>query len=518
MSDYQVAIVGAGPVGLALGIELGMFGIRTVIYEKHPASLWLPRAQLLNPRSMEFFRRWGINEELISKKLLPEDFPIQSVWCTGMAGNVYETVNLAEIFHDGLSPEKYHRIPLWITEEVLRQRLKKFKCVQLIVGTEVTTISEQAKKVIINSSTSAEYVVGCDGANSLVRQTANIKMQRKLAKQKMISLLFQSKQLKEKMTVPKGVLYYNLSLKKPAAIGCIDYKNGLWYAQIPYSDNKELSQLDLSAMIDHVAGINFQKKIKQANFWLMQTSLAVTYRNKRLLIAGDAAHILPPTGGHNLNTGFGDVVNLGWKLAAVIKNQGSDRLLDTYDIERCSVAKRNSRISSKNVKDLHHIKNAAKDSQQLARQHSISLGIALGYCYQSSPIIYSPAKKFRSSLRYYKPRAEAGFFAPHCLLRNKNIYDYFSPCYILLSRNKMTKGIEEVFNKRKIPLQILELAMDEINEMYPKNFYLLRPDWHIAWLGDNLPKNLCHFIDNLGYLPFTGEIRAKKNYTPISGR
>jgi 2-polyprenyl-6-methoxyphenol hydroxylase-like FAD-dependent oxidoreductase len=516
-----VVIIGGGPVGIALGIELGLLNVKTLIIEKHTHPQMLPKAQLLNPRSMEFFRRWGISQILASKRLLPEGYPLRSTWCSGLAGKVYSSIDASENTNQEMSPESYQRIPLWITEEVLRKRVNDFKSVQLIKDSEVIHIEQNSQHVVVTAknctthqefSITSPYVVGCDGARSITRQMAGIEMQTELPGLRMINVMFSSLNLKEKMTVPKSILYYNLTLPKPAALGCVDYKNGLWYAAIAYPGKEALNKINISTLLDQVAGFPFAKKIKQASFWSRQAQIAKQFRKNRIFLAGDAAHVLPPTGGHGLNTGLGDTLNLAWKLAAVLQNQAGDKLLDSYETERKSVAVRNINIAKRNAEDAAKIREQypletapqafAQENERIAKQHAISPGIALGYCYHHSPIIFTTTNPHDDNPSLYQPAALPGFFTPHFFIQpEKSLYDLLQANYTLLIKDSV-KNLEcdlmtKIFSKKSIPLKILTLSQIKNKNLYPSRYYLLRPDWHIAWSGETIPPNLEEFINYL---------------------
>jgi hypothetical protein len=351
--------------------------------------------------------------------------------------------------------------------------------------------------------------VGCDGAKSITRQLLNITTESLLPPQKFISVVFHSHDVKTKMTMPKGVLYYNLNLPKTAAIGCTDFANGIWYAQIAYSGEAEITAIDISGFLEQITGFKFQKEIKHANFWNRQALLANHFQKGKIFLAGDAAHVLPPTGGHGVNTGFGDAVNLAWKLHAVIGNHASEKLLSTYEMERRPIAIRNLYAAKKNAEDANQIRtlyppeimpeNFAKENQRIAQQHAVSVGLALGYRYHASPIILYEKDNFSSNdLQNYQPIAAAGFFAPHYNLSSRKcLYDILNIGFTLLTNEKVDNKIINAFAEKGITLSILQTSSSEMKKLYPRKFYLLRPDWHIAWVGDKIPNDLISFVTYL---------------------
>lgn len=496
--DVDVIVVGGGPVGSALGIELGLQGVATLVLEKHEAPQQLPKAQLLNPRTMEFFRRWGIRERLLGRKLLPESFPLNVIWCSGLNGELYGKVNPTVHLSSSISPELYQRIPLWITEGILRERLKELPSVTWKERSPVVKVCQHADWVEVAVQEKdgyriwkSRYVVAADGANSLIRQQAGIAFSEESPSQKMLNLLFYAPEIGERMTLSEGILYYNLSLSTPAALGVVDPATGLWYAQMACKNDMDLDNIDAAALLDEAVGFPFQKKIVQKMFWNMQARIAESYRNKRIFLAGDSAHMFPPTGGHGLNTGFGDAVNLAWKLAQVVYGQDSEELLDSYEAERRPVALFNLAVSRKNMLDARAIKERfllendrkefARANAQLAQQHVNSLGVAMGYRYRLADTIQAYELQ---KADIYDPQAEPGFFAPHLILEDGAcLYDRLLPQWSLLAFEEISAATIE-----KLPSRIgyLSLPKESGKGLYSKPYYLLRPDWHIAWCGDNL--------------------------------
>lgn len=501
-NNYDVIIAGGGPTGVALGIELGLNNIKTLILEKHETPLLSPRAQSLNARTMEFFMRWGIADELRQRSLLPADYPMQGVWCSSLNGKTYAASGAASQLNDDISPQRDIRIPLWITEDVLRARLKNFPSITFIKQHQVIDVQLDSNKVIVTAKDnlgqmqqfSSVYCVGCDGANSIVRQKANIEFEKLSPQQRVLNILFETTELDKRVTVEKGFIYFLLETKKPAALGPIDLKRGLWYAQIRARDLPEkIGEIDLEILLNEMTGVVFSKKIVQAHFWNMQIELAKTFaKNNKIFLAGDSAHGFMPTGGFGLNTAFGDIVNLGWKLAAVIQNRSDASLLATYEQERLPICLRNLKAAQKNADDAMNLQKKynptndpegfAQANSALAKQHTHSLGISMGYAYFDSPLTHLQKNQSIEPMEQskYQPTVAPGYFLPHRWLeKNQCIYSLLSPSdwTLIVSGKEDAECIKKI--KEKNPLLSFKI-LNVPENIYSARCILIRPDWHIS--------------------------------------
>ena len=305
-----------------------------------------PRGQNLTARSLEHFYYWDCAGELRAARLLPADFPIGGITAyESLAGEYWyappgrETV--ADFYY-----QRNERLPQHLTESVLRNRVKELGSVTALLGWSATSVCQDAGGVCVTAEQvegagrceiEGDYLAGCDGAHSLVREQAGIGSIGADFDQHMVLAVFRSGELHERLSrFPLRTTYRVLHPELNGYwwfFGRVD-ADETWFFHAPVRKDATAANFDARALIERAAGFGVACEFQHVGFWDLRIDIADSYRRGQVFIAGDAAHSHPPYGAHGLNTGLEDAVNLGWKLAAVLHGWGGPGLLDSYHEER----------------------------------------------------------------------------------------------------------------------------------------------------------------------------------------
>jgi 4-hydroxyisophthalate hydroxylase len=345
-TDASVVIVGGGPVGMGLAIELGQRGVDVIVVEKYHYPQQVPKGQNLTQRTMEHFHFWGIEEKLRAARTIPPEYGIGGL-------TAYGTL-LGDYHYDWLQRElvrPYYytdneRLPQYATEAVLRERVADLMNVTTLYGWSCVGVDQdqdQASARIVHRETGEErtvgasYLVGCDGSKSVVRESANLGQIRSDHDRLMVLLVFKSKQLHELLARFPGKSFYNVLHPDLEGywqfFGRVDLGN-TWFFHAPVPLGTTRDNFDFTAYLHRAVGAPFDVEFDHIGFWDLRVAIAKSYSDRRIFVAGDAAHSHPPYGGYGINTGLEDARNLGWKLGATFAGWGGEALLESYDEER----------------------------------------------------------------------------------------------------------------------------------------------------------------------------------------
>jgi 2-polyprenyl-6-methoxyphenol hydroxylase-like FAD-dependent oxidoreductase len=335
-----------------------------LIVEERDGPVDHPRATLLGARSMEHYRRWGLAEEVVAASL-PLDYPIEIIFTTRLCGHEmfrFSLTTMGEFMAH--SPELAERLPdaAWspyyktqigqqALEPVIAKFANAFDCVDVRYGWRFEDFDPDESGVtatICEVSTGrretvrAGYLAGCEGGRSHVRSKLGIRYGGRGAMRGNVSFFFRSTEFLATHKLGRGTLYWTFSPGNFGVFTAIDGRE-LWNYQHYFLDPDEPTDtIDPHATICDAMGREFPFELLRTTHWSHHQSVADRYRSGRVFLVGDSAHLFAPTGGFGMNTGIGDAVDLGWKLAAVYDGWAGPALLDSYETERRPIAVRNT--------------------------------------------------------------------------------------------------------------------------------------------------------------------------------
>jgi len=514
----QVLVVGAGPVGLSLAIELGTRGIAVTVVEQRAREGAQPRAKTTNVRSMTHMRRWGIADALRAAAPLPYDHPTDIVFATKLFGHnlaVIENAFEGAKVRDPRFPEPAQWVPQYTVEKILHEKITRLPSVTLLQATAFESLSQSPTGATVNvrdlasnalRTFQADYVVGADGARSQVRGAIGAKMTGDHAFGHNYNLIVRIPGLKTSPPQPRAIMYWLVNPDSPGVLSPLDGNEVFAFGiQLPI-DVHEIPDSEAIRRVQAAIGRDLDVEILERDIWAAHRLIATTYRNGRVFLAGDACHLHPPYGGYGMNLGIADGVDLGWKLGAVLAGWGGETLLASYEQERRAVHLRTIAEAVENYKTLTNqlLKAGIDDeTEQGTRaradvgdeirakktQEFKTLGVVLGSRYENSPVIVSdgspPPAEDRSDFR---PSAHPGCLAPHAWLADgSSLYDHFGLGFSLLilddAGEQPAREIERATAAAHLPLKTLDLRSSKLAQLYEAPLALVRPDQFVAWRG-----------------------------------
>jgi 2-polyprenyl-6-methoxyphenol hydroxylase-like FAD-dependent oxidoreductase len=507
----SVVIVGGGPVGLALAMTLGKAGVSCVLVERQLEPSAIPRGQNLSARSLEHFYYWDCADELRAARLLPPGFPIGGITAYQSLASEYwyapagrETV--AEFYY-----QRNERLPQYLTESVLRNRVIKLSPVTALFGWSAVGVRQDHDGVRVTAvpdtgaercEIEADYLVGCDGAHSLVRERAGIASEGADFDQRMILAVFRSRQLHEHLErFPLRTTYRVLDPELKGYwwfFGRVDPAE-TWFFHAPLPKDATAALLDAHALIERAAGSGVMCDFQHVGFWDLRIDIADRYRQGQVFIAGDAAHSHPPYGAHGLNTGLEDAVNLGWKLAAVLHGWGGPDLLDSYTQERLpAFAGTAETITEGIAQDRAFLERYSphrdRGEFELAWSGRTSGEVAAPSYephYEGSPIVWGPAGSASGVRGRHTFEARAGHhLAPVVLSSGANIFERLAGGFTLIALGgdqDLAAAFQAAATDLGMPLQVIADTPDGQRAAYGQRLILVRPDQYVAWTGNDPP-------------------------------
>ena len=530
METVPILIVGGGPVGLAAALELARHGVRSLLLERHNSTTWHPKARNLNTRTMEIARGWGraVHDELTAVNL-PPGWTSQIIYARTLAGEELGRMPTRGFAGSGrkVSPE----IPLLSSQDVFEPILRR--------GAEATGLAElrfghEAVQVDAGMSTGdarvvvtvrelpserryqveAEYLIAADGAASSIRSQMGIELDGPKGIGHFVNVYFKA-DLDPLVAHRPAILYFVAGEDARGVFQPLDAR-GRWLCQINYDGTSTAFEAYtpehcIDWIRTAVGDPACAPDILAVATWTMNATVARRLVSGRIILAGDAAHQLPPTGGFGMNTGIQDVHNLAWKLTMVRAGVAGSRLLETYDSERRPVARFNADRSLDNSRMVARINAAATDGADdgpspeetvaESRRYGNFLGMELGFSYDSAAIMAdgTEAPSPEDAVIDYVPTGRPGHRAPHVWLERDgercSTLDLFGSGFTLLAGPSGTSWRDAARKAGdRLGIQPGRFTIgsggdfqDEPGDwtsqygVYDDGAALVRPDGHVAW-------------------------------------
>jgi 2-polyprenyl-6-methoxyphenol hydroxylase-like FAD-dependent oxidoreductase len=524
--DCDVLIVGAGPTGLTLAIDLGRRGVRCILIEQRPRPAFLPKMERINARTMEIYRRMGLAQKVRASGLrsdCPMDvYIILALNEPPLLHLAYPSVAQAQAntraVNDGTLPlEPYQLISQYTLEPLLKSVAESIPAVTVKFGCEFVSLRQDAESVTARVQTGggaaqdirAAYLVGCDGGGSLVRKELGIGLSGEGNLLGLRQALYRCDALFDRLPIGEGPgrgRHYHVADDKATFLIMQDSTKHWTLHSMVDSDE------EMKAAFERTVAIPVEYEMLSCAPWRQNLLLADRYGEGRVFLAGDAVHLVIPTGGLGMNSGVGDAIDLSWKLAATLAGWGGPRLLKSYEIERRQIGDRNvgaSRYATlgrrkwrsmwrPNIRDdspagAETRKNLGAVAAVEQRKSNEMIGAELGYRYVDSPVICNVPGGPEHLFRDYQPTTWPGARLPHVWLEDGTpMQDRIGEGFTIVKLGGTkadASGLERALRATGAPVTVLDAPDRVAREVYGYDLVLVRPDLHVVWRGNTAPDN-----------------------------
>ncbi|WP_327719002.1 FAD-dependent oxidoreductase [Streptomyces sp. NBC_00490] len=464
-TQTDVLIVGAGPTGLALGIDLARHGVDALVVEKAEKLFPGSRGKGIQPRTMEVFDDLGVLDAIHA---VGGSYPVGMVWQDGKQVGEHQMFEPAEATEDSPYNAPW-MVPQWRSQQILAARLAELGG-EVAFGRELTGLSQDGEGVTARftdgEDVRARYLVAADGGRSAVRRALGIGMTGETVDpQPMLVADVRLTGLDRDYwhVFPPSAEGDGFLAICPLA-GTEDFQVT---AQFPADTAVDVSPDGIRKVVaarSHLAPSDVTE-VRWASDFRPRMALADRFREGRVFLAGDAAHVHSPAGGQGLNTSVQDAYNLGWKLGAVLRGGASPTLLDTYEEERRPVAADMLGLSA----SVHRGETRRGDA---TRQ--------LGLGYRDSSLT--------RETRAAATGVRAGDRAPDGPLGGTRLFDAFrGPHWTLVAVGGEAPDVPEA----------VKVVQGDTQASYGTGLFLVRPDGYVGWAGETAD-GLGEYVARLG--------------------
>ncbi len=537
----QVLVVGAGPVGLTLAMDLARRGIDVLMAEiRHRGEPPNVKCNHVSARSMEILRRLGV-AATIRDAGLPADYPHDVAYRTSFTGAELSRIPIpSRLGRTTGAPgpdtgwptaEPPHRInqiylePILFAhaESIAGLRIRNRLCVDAVTQDEdgvhaVGTDLDTGEEVRID----AAYLVGCDGGRSMVRRSIGARLAGTDVVSRVQSTYFRAPSLLGRIQHAPAWATFSLNPRRSGNVYAIDGRETWLLHNYLREDETDFDAVDRDWAIREILGVDadFTYEVISREDWIGRRLVADRFRDRRMFICGDAAHLWVPMAGYGMNAGIADAANLAWLLAARIQGWGAPGVLDAYEAERLPITEQVSQFAMNHAIALQRQREgvppgieapgaegeaaraaAGKALYDLNVQQYCCGGLNFGYFYDHSPLIaYDGEAPPVYSMAGFTPSTVPGCRVPHLMLRDgRSLYDALGAGYTLLRTDPAVdvSALQAAADAAGMPLTVLDLAGEATAGLYPECLVMARPDQHVAWRGNVVPADPAALVARL---------------------
>lgn len=537
----DVLVVGAGPVGLTMAMDLAARGVQVIVAEiRRYAEPPNVKCNHVAARTMERFRRLGVAHKLRNAGL-PADYPNDVAFRTSVCGIELTRIPIpgrAERYtsREGPdtawpTPEPPHRINQLFLEPILLEHAAAQPGVTLLNRTQLTRFAQEeghVDAVVLDLDTQQErsirarYLVGCDGGSSTVRKAIGAKLEGTPVIQRVQSTYIRAPQLKAMLPGKDAWCYYAVNPRRCGTVFAIDGQTTWLVHNHLNPDEPEFDSIDRDWSIRQILGVDeeFPYEVISKEDWVGRRLVANRFRDRRVFIAGDAAHLWVPYAGYGMNAGIADALNLSWLLGARLQGWGEEAILDAYEAERQPITEQVSHFAMEHAAKMIRARRsvppnieaddaggqqarreAGAEAYALNVQQFCCAGLNFGYFYQGSPIIAVDGEEPPAySMGEFNESTVPGCRAPHFWLADgRSLYDAFGQGYTLLRFDPQLdiEPLVAAARARRVPLEVLDAGGRDVPAAYRHRLVLCREDQHVAWRADALPADPAALVDLL---------------------
>jgi 2-polyprenyl-6-methoxyphenol hydroxylase-like FAD-dependent oxidoreductase len=541
MTEVDVLIVGAGPVGLTLAIDLAWRGIDvTVVETRARAAPPEPKCNHVAARTMEIFRRLGLVEK-VRNAGLPADYPHDISYRTSFTGQELTRIPIPcrrdrFTVTDGPdgnwpTPEPPHRINQIFLEPILFEHAAAQPRIRIINRTSVQDVvveDDSASVTLRDVETGAvgrlrcRYLIGCDGARSVVRKALGAELAGDAVVQRVQSTYISAPGLIDRQQHARAWGTGVINPRRSGMVYAIDGTERWLVHNYMRPGEADFDAVDRDACIRTILGVEagFAYDIISKEDWYGRRLIANKFRDRCAFIAGDAAHIWVPYAGYGMNAGIADAMNLSWLLAAHLNGWAPSSILEAYEAERWPITSQVSKFAMSHAEAEIRRRGAVPDeiedagpvgevarrevgrlSYEINVQQYACAGLNFGTYYDRSPIIaYDGAEQPSYTMNSYTPSTVPGCRTPHLRCQDgQSLYDAMGPEFTLLRFDPAVDvaALEAAARDKGVPLRVLDIERPTTAIFYGEGLVLSRPDQHVAWRGNTIPADPLALIDRV---------------------